>query len=204
MTRTTSRRPTADPYTVAPEYNAGCTLSMTGHTEWVDGAVHETGLTTAWTPNQADPRAGNAGAGPRPDRPARERAAARPSPRSPPGATTPAGSTSCSATAPSGSSRTSSTARPGGPWARWAAERSSAPTPIEAPPAVARAVGLAKAVENTRPSGAHSACRPGGVGTKPRRACAIRDEAPSLRTWSSGRTTWPGRSGAGAQRQAGR
>src|SRR5262245_47725037 len=43
---------TADPYAIAPEYNAGCTLSMTGHTEWVDGAVHETGITTAWTPNR--------------------------------------------------------------------------------------------------------------------------------------------------------
>lgn len=44
--------PSADPYTVAPEYNAGCTLSLTGHTEWVDGAVHETGFTTAWGPNR--------------------------------------------------------------------------------------------------------------------------------------------------------
>ncbi|MHC5543495.1 DUF1559 family PulG-like putative transporter, partial [Singulisphaera rosea] len=33
----------ADPHTVAPEYNTGCTLGLTGHTEWVDGAVHETG-----------------------------------------------------------------------------------------------------------------------------------------------------------------
>ncbi|MDB5349008.1 MAG: putative major pilin subunit [Planctomycetota bacterium] len=43
---------TADPFTVAPEYNAGCTLGLTGHTEWVDGAVHETGFTTAWPPNK--------------------------------------------------------------------------------------------------------------------------------------------------------
>jgi prepilin-type N-terminal cleavage/methylation domain-containing protein/prepilin-type processing-associated H-X9-DG protein len=50
---------TADPYTVAPEYNVGCTLSGTGHTEWVDGAVHETGFTTAWTPNRRIVRAGN-------------------------------------------------------------------------------------------------------------------------------------------------
>lgn len=44
--------PSADPYTVAPEYDAGCSLSGTGHTEWVDGAVHESGFTTAWTPNR--------------------------------------------------------------------------------------------------------------------------------------------------------
>jgi prepilin-type N-terminal cleavage/methylation domain-containing protein/prepilin-type processing-associated H-X9-DG protein len=44
--------PWVDPYAVAPEYNSGCTLSTTGHTEWVDGAVHETGMTTAWTPNR--------------------------------------------------------------------------------------------------------------------------------------------------------
>jgi hypothetical protein len=45
-----------DPYTVAPEYlaGAGCnpTLRDSGHTEWVDGAVHQTGVTTAWTPNR--------------------------------------------------------------------------------------------------------------------------------------------------------
>jgi prepilin-type N-terminal cleavage/methylation domain-containing protein/prepilin-type processing-associated H-X9-DG protein len=44
--------PSADPNAVAPEYNSGCTLSTTGHTEWVDGGVHETGMTTAWTPNR--------------------------------------------------------------------------------------------------------------------------------------------------------
>jgi prepilin-type N-terminal cleavage/methylation domain-containing protein len=44
--------PNADPHAVAPEYDAGCTLSTTGHTEWVDGAVHESGFTTAWTPNR--------------------------------------------------------------------------------------------------------------------------------------------------------
>jgi len=53
--------PSADPYAVAPEYNAGCTLSLTGHTEWVDGAVHETGMTTAWTPNKRTTRAGAPG-----------------------------------------------------------------------------------------------------------------------------------------------
>jgi prepilin-type N-terminal cleavage/methylation domain-containing protein/prepilin-type processing-associated H-X9-DG protein len=50
--------PSADPYSVAPEYNAGCTLSTTGHTEWVDGAVNETGFTTAWTPNRRIVRIG--------------------------------------------------------------------------------------------------------------------------------------------------
>ncbi|WP_165251038.1 DUF1559 domain-containing protein [Paludisphaera soli] len=50
--------PASDPYTVAPEYNAGCTLATTGHTEWVDGAVHETGFTTAWTPNKRIVRSG--------------------------------------------------------------------------------------------------------------------------------------------------
>jgi prepilin-type processing-associated H-X9-DG protein len=43
--------PSADPYAVAP-YDSGCTLGLTGHTEWYDGALHETGLTTAWTPNR--------------------------------------------------------------------------------------------------------------------------------------------------------
>lgn len=51
----------ADPSTVAPEYDSGCTLSKTGHTEWVDGAVHETGMTTAWTPNRQIFRAGAPG-----------------------------------------------------------------------------------------------------------------------------------------------
>jgi prepilin-type N-terminal cleavage/methylation domain-containing protein len=45
-----------DPYSVAPEYaaGAGCnaTLRDSGHTEWVDGQVHQTGMTTAWTPNK--------------------------------------------------------------------------------------------------------------------------------------------------------
>jgi prepilin-type processing-associated H-X9-DG protein len=50
--------PSADPHGVAPEYNSGCTLSTTGHTEWVDGAVHETGFTTAWTPNTRIVRSG--------------------------------------------------------------------------------------------------------------------------------------------------
>jgi prepilin-type N-terminal cleavage/methylation domain-containing protein len=43
--------PTADPYTVAPEYNGGCRLYLLGHTEWTDGNSHATGFTTAWPPN---------------------------------------------------------------------------------------------------------------------------------------------------------
>lgn len=44
---------------VAPEYNTcPSTISLTSHTEWVDGAVHETGFTTAWPPNKRITRAG--------------------------------------------------------------------------------------------------------------------------------------------------
>ena len=89
--------PSADPYAVAPEYNAGCTLSTTGHTEWVDGAVHETGMTTAWTPNRRIARLGTPGLdldliGQRRERGGPTFAAVTA------GAITPAGSTSCSAT----------------------------------------------------------------------------------------------------------
>jgi len=48
--------PADDPYSVAPEYSngAGCSggLAGSGHTEWMDGHVHQTGFTTAWTPNR--------------------------------------------------------------------------------------------------------------------------------------------------------
>ncbi len=48
--------PSDDPFTVAPEYvsGVGCnsTLRDSGHTEWMDGQVHQTGVTTAWTPNK--------------------------------------------------------------------------------------------------------------------------------------------------------
>ncbi|QDU62657.1 hypothetical protein Pan216_35240 [Planctomycetes bacterium Pan216] len=40
----------ADPSTIG-EYSSGCTLKTSGHTEWVDGHVHQTGMTTAWPPN---------------------------------------------------------------------------------------------------------------------------------------------------------
>ena len=42
--------PTADPYTVAPEYGT-CPLQP-GHTFWADGNTHETAFTTAWPPNK--------------------------------------------------------------------------------------------------------------------------------------------------------
>ena len=44
--------PDADPATVAPEYLSGCSEKTSGHTEWVDGHVHQSGFTTAWTPNR--------------------------------------------------------------------------------------------------------------------------------------------------------
>jgi prepilin-type N-terminal cleavage/methylation domain-containing protein/prepilin-type processing-associated H-X9-DG protein len=57
--------PGDDPYTVAPEYvsGAGCnaTLRDSGHTEWMDGHVHQSGVTTAWTPNRRIEHAGPAG-----------------------------------------------------------------------------------------------------------------------------------------------
>jgi prepilin-type N-terminal cleavage/methylation domain-containing protein/prepilin-type processing-associated H-X9-DG protein len=49
--------PTDDPHTVAPEYNSGGSLQASGHTEWVDGHVHQSGMTTAWPPNQRITRA---------------------------------------------------------------------------------------------------------------------------------------------------
>lgn len=45
--------PTADPFTVAPEYVDGsCRFYALGHTEWSDGNVHSAGMTTAWPPNK--------------------------------------------------------------------------------------------------------------------------------------------------------
>ena len=49
---TTSPTPTADPYTVAPEYGGSCGAVGQGHTAWVDGNAQETGMTTAWPPNK--------------------------------------------------------------------------------------------------------------------------------------------------------
>ena len=49
--------PTADPFTVAPEYNT-CNPALVGsaqfefHTEWSDGNAHAAGFTTAWPPNK--------------------------------------------------------------------------------------------------------------------------------------------------------
>jgi prepilin-type N-terminal cleavage/methylation domain-containing protein/prepilin-type processing-associated H-X9-DG protein len=50
--------PTANPFTVAPEYNT-CNPANAGavqfefHTEWSDGNSHAAGFTTAWSPNFA-------------------------------------------------------------------------------------------------------------------------------------------------------
>jgi prepilin-type N-terminal cleavage/methylation domain-containing protein/prepilin-type processing-associated H-X9-DG protein len=50
--------PTANPFTVAPEYNT-CNPALVGavqfefHTEWSDGNAHANGFTTAWPPNFA-------------------------------------------------------------------------------------------------------------------------------------------------------
>ena len=50
--------PTANPFTVAPEYNT-CNPVLVGgvqfefHTEWSDGNAHAAGFTTAWPPNKA-------------------------------------------------------------------------------------------------------------------------------------------------------
>jgi prepilin-type N-terminal cleavage/methylation domain-containing protein/prepilin-type processing-associated H-X9-DG protein len=44
--------PNADPRELVPEYGGSCgSLHSSGHTEWVDGHVHQTGFTTAWPPN---------------------------------------------------------------------------------------------------------------------------------------------------------
>jgi prepilin-type processing-associated H-X9-DG protein len=44
--------PTADPFTIAPEYGGGgCSLG-TDHSFWADGNAHETAMTTAWPPNK--------------------------------------------------------------------------------------------------------------------------------------------------------
>jgi prepilin-type N-terminal cleavage/methylation domain-containing protein/prepilin-type processing-associated H-X9-DG protein len=43
--------PSGNPLAVVPEYN-GCTLKPLGaHTEWPDGQVQQSGVTTAWPPN---------------------------------------------------------------------------------------------------------------------------------------------------------
>lgn len=57
--------PADDPSTVAPEYASGvgcnAVLRDSGHTEWMDGHVHQSGVTTAWTPNRRIEYAGPAG-----------------------------------------------------------------------------------------------------------------------------------------------
>jgi prepilin-type N-terminal cleavage/methylation domain-containing protein len=46
--------------TSVSSYNAG-SFSTTGHTEWVDGKVHETGFTTTFTPNYVEMVSGSGG-----------------------------------------------------------------------------------------------------------------------------------------------
>jgi prepilin-type N-terminal cleavage/methylation domain-containing protein/prepilin-type processing-associated H-X9-DG protein len=43
--------PIQSPIAAVPEYAGSCALKTTSHTEWVDGAVAESGFTTAWPPN---------------------------------------------------------------------------------------------------------------------------------------------------------
>jgi len=51
-TPTTLPSPTADPFTVAPEYGgSGCSFGH-DHGFWADGNAHETAMTTAWPPNK--------------------------------------------------------------------------------------------------------------------------------------------------------
>jgi len=47
--------PNAAPLVVVPEYNGGACSFNYGHSEWSDGEVHQTGLTTAWPPNRRTP-----------------------------------------------------------------------------------------------------------------------------------------------------
>ena len=53
--------PDADPQAVAPEYSGAGTTLAGAHTEWVDGGIHQTGFTTAWTPNRKTTSSGNGG-----------------------------------------------------------------------------------------------------------------------------------------------
>jgi prepilin-type N-terminal cleavage/methylation domain-containing protein len=52
--------PPNDPAALAG-YSAGDFKSNSGHTEWVDGRVHQTGFTAVYTPNEATPVAGDGG-----------------------------------------------------------------------------------------------------------------------------------------------
>ncbi len=48
--------PTANPLTIAPEYNAaGCAFFLNAHTQWPEITVHHIGFTTAWPPNKKTP-----------------------------------------------------------------------------------------------------------------------------------------------------
>jgi len=52
MTSTNIPSPTATPESITSEYFSANAPKTSGHTEWVDGHAHQTGMTTAFTPNK--------------------------------------------------------------------------------------------------------------------------------------------------------
>ena len=52
MTATNIPSPNASPESVTTYYVSATAPNLSGHAEWVDGHAHQTGVTTAWTPNR--------------------------------------------------------------------------------------------------------------------------------------------------------
>ena len=52
MTATNIPSPNASPESVTTYYVSATAPNLSGHAEWVDGNAHQTGVTTAWTPNR--------------------------------------------------------------------------------------------------------------------------------------------------------
>lgn len=52
MTASNIPSPNASPESVTAYYFAATSPNLTGHSEWVDGHAHQSGFTTAWTPNK--------------------------------------------------------------------------------------------------------------------------------------------------------
>ncbi len=52
MTATNIPSPSASPESITSEYFAATAPQTSGHTEWVDGHAHQTGMNTAFTPNK--------------------------------------------------------------------------------------------------------------------------------------------------------